>query len=191
MTVKHNSRCKAHALVLALMTGCVVVIDGCQDRAATRQPSGGGHEAATRREPEGALSNDRVVTCDLRCEWTSEGLVARLSFTNGGTSGIRILKRNLLLGEESVELTWSPFEVSHNGIRVPYTGKLVKRAAPTDADYRELNAGEVVRTTVNVSRAYDIAAPGGYRIRYVSVNILPHLSDVVDVVSNSVDVDKK
>src|SRR5262249_27216612 len=117
-----------------------------------------------------ARNKSPAVTCELRCEWTPEGLIANLSFKNVSAGDGKERERRLLAGDEAGELTWSPFEVTHRGVRVPYAGKMVKRAAPRDADYRTLAPGEVVTATTNLKDAYHFTEPGAYRIRYASVN---------------------
>ncbi len=131
-----------------------------------------------------------IVTCDLRCEWTSEGLLANLTFKNVADGDVKLLNRNLLQGDEANELSWSPFEITHRGARVPYSGKRVKRAAPTAADYRVLTPGEVVNATVNVGAAYDLSGPGDYRFRYASVNFTPEGQKRIDIASNTVETTK-
>jgi hypothetical protein len=129
-----------------------------------------------------------VVTCDLRCEWTAEGLIANLSFKNVSGDDVAILQRNLLIGDEASELTWSPFEITRRGARIPYRGKMVKRPAFTNADYRVLTPGEVVNATVSVGTAYDVSPPGVYRLRYASVNFSPDGDKRIDVASNVVEI---
>ncbi|HXY35668.1 MAG TPA: hypothetical protein VEI07_15655 [Planctomycetaceae bacterium] len=129
-----------------------------------------------------------VVTCNLRCEWTAEGLMANLAFQNVSDGEVAILQRNLLIGDDAGELTWSPFEITRRGARIPYNGKVVKQPAPTNADYRVLAPGEVVNATVNVGSAYDVSPPGVYRVRYASVNFSRDGNERIDIASNTVEV---
>jgi hypothetical protein len=129
-----------------------------------------------------------LVTCDLHCEWTAEGPVANLSFKNVSGSDVALLQRNLLTGDDATELSWSPFEVTRNGARVPFRGKAVNRAAPKQDDYRVLTPGEVVTATVNVASAYDFSAPGTYNIRYASVNFARDGHKRIDIASNAVEL---
>jgi hypothetical protein len=164
---------------IALVATCVVALAGC-----------GKARVGTEGMSDDAWAKSPLVTCDLRCDWTSEGLIANLSFKNVTDSDLKLLNRNLLVGDEANELTWSPFEVTRRGARVPYSGKAEKRAAPTAADYRVLAPGEVVNATVNVGSAYDLSAPGAYRIRYASVNFVPETRKRIDIASNTVEVAK-
>ena len=49
--------------------------------------------------------------------------------------------------------------------RLPYVGRVVKRAAPTATDYLAIAAGEKREHVVTVSQAYDAREAGEYRIR--------------------------
>jgi peptidyl-Lys metalloendopeptidase len=171
-------RRKALLLFLPTLAACAMALAGCRDRSGVDS----GDQDSRNKGP--------VVTCELRCEWTSEGLVANLSFKNVSDGDVKILDRSLLAGDEATELTWSPFEVTHHGARVPYAGKVVKRAAPTNADYHTLTPGEVVNATVNITSAYNLSAPGAYRVRYASVNFSPDGAKRIDIASNSVDITK-
>jgi hypothetical protein len=143
----------------------------------------------------GTTDNDErkkapAVTCDLRCEWTTDGPIANVSFTNVSGGEVALLQRNLLIGDETTELSWSPFEVTRTGARVPFRGAAVNHAAHKEGDYRVLTPGEVVTATVNVSSAYDFSAPGTYSIRYASVNFARDAHKRIDIASNTVELAK-
>jgi hypothetical protein len=160
---------------LALAAICGVLAGGCgrlQTSASTAQ------------------DDAKSVTCELRCDWTSDGLIANLAFKNVSDGEVKLPKRTLLLGDEATELTWSPFEITHRGARIPFGGKSVQRTAPTAADYHVLAPGEVVNATVNVGNTYDVSAPGPYRIRYASVNFAPESQSRIDIASNAVEIAK-
>jgi hypothetical protein len=170
---------QGRALAIAALAACLTVAEGC---GKAQVPSGAGSDDPRYRIP--------VVTCDLRCDWTSEGLIANLSFKNVSESEVKILNRNLLQGDEATELTWSPFEVAHLGARIPYSGQSVNHAAPTAADYHVLAPGEVVNATVNVGSAYNVSGSGPYRIRYASVNFSPDAQKRIDIASNVIQIAK-
>jgi hypothetical protein len=174
------TRAKTHTPALAGLAACVIVIGGC----------GGARVSSGVDSGQDARTQPPIVTCELRCEWTSEGLIANLSFKNVSDGDVSLLKRNLLIDDEATDLTWSPFEVTHRGARIPYGGKLVKRTPPTGEDYRVLTPGEVVSATVNVGSAYDLSAPGAYHIRYASVNFPPDAQKRIDIASNAVEIAK-
>jgi hypothetical protein len=173
-------RCKVVVFALSGLAACVMMNGGC-GRAGVSSGAGPGQDGRTKTP---------IVTCELRCEWTSEGLIANLSFKNVSDGDVALLQRNLLMGDEATDLTWSPFEVTHNGARIAYGGKAVKRASPSDADYRVLAPDEVLNATVNVGSAYDLSAPGAYRIRYASVNFSPDAQKRIDIASNVVEFAK-
>jgi hypothetical protein len=132
-----------------------------------------------------------IVTCDLHCEWTADGLIANLTFKNTTpTTNIRLLKRNLLMGEEATQPTWSPFEIIRNSVRIPFSGKGATPPKPTEADYHQLAPGDSVTATVNVGSAYDLSKPGTYRLRYECVNFSPDVYGRIDIASNWVDIEK-
>jgi peptidyl-Lys metalloendopeptidase len=54
------------------------------------------------------------------------------------------------------------FQVSRNGEPVQYEGQMVKRPLPSAADFAMLRAGETLRTTVDLSGAYDMSKSGEY-----------------------------
>lgn len=173
------SQSKTRAPALLGLAACLMVMGGCGARVSSGVDSG-----------QDARANAPIVACELRCDWTSEGLIANLSFKNVSDSDVKLLNRNLLVGDEATELTWSPFEVTRNSARIPYRGSAVKRAAPTAADYRVLMPGEVVNATVNIGSAYDVSAPGAYRVRYASVNFSPDTQGRIDIASNAVEITK-
>jgi peptidyl-Lys metalloendopeptidase len=61
------------------------------------------------------------------------------------------------------------FRVTRDGQPVAYTGPLVKRGAPTDADYVRLGAGESLRYEVELTGVYDLSRNGQYAIEYTGL----------------------
>lgn len=71
-------------------------------------------------------------------------------------------------------LTWgTPFEgawrqpfvvVTRDGVAVPYTGALVKRGAPLPGEYLRIPAGGSRRAALDLREAFDLSAPGAYRV---------------------------
>ncbi|TDR45864.1 peptidyl-Lys metalloendopeptidase [Tahibacter aquaticus] len=58
------------------------------------------------------------------------------------------------------------FSVSQNGAPVAYTGRLVKRPAPTEADYVTIAPGQTVSVEVDLTAYYDMRKGGQYSVRY-------------------------
>ena len=60
------------------------------------------------------------------------------------------------------------FEIYRQGKRIEYTGPMIKRAAPTEADYVTLRPGETKRISVDLTGAYDLSQGGQYDVRFKS-----------------------
>jgi peptidyl-Lys metalloendopeptidase len=58
------------------------------------------------------------------------------------------------------------FKVFRNGQAVAYTGPMIKRAAPTEADYVVLRPGESKLVSVDLGQAYDLSRPGQYTVQF-------------------------
>lgn len=58
------------------------------------------------------------------------------------------------------------FDVYQNGERIAYTGRLVKRPAPTAADYVEIKPGESLSAEVDLTAVYDMRKGGNFNVRY-------------------------
>jgi peptidyl-Lys metalloendopeptidase len=58
------------------------------------------------------------------------------------------------------------FELTCNGVNVPYRGPVVKREAPADRDYVEIGPGASKAATVNLAAAYDVGRDGACRVRW-------------------------
>jgi len=92
----------------------------------------------------------------------TEDVVLHVAITNPNSYSIRILKWFTPL--DGVER--SLFTVLRNGEPVPYVGRMVKRAAPTDKDYITLMAGESVTSDVNLSDYYVLSVSDDYEVMY-------------------------
>ncbi|MDB5748475.1 MAG: peptidase [Massilia sp.] len=58
------------------------------------------------------------------------------------------------------------FDITRDGAKIPYTGALIKRARPTQADYYLLKPGASHTVKVELSALYDLSVTGDYAIRY-------------------------
>lgn len=96
--------------------------------------------------------------------WLGEqdDVVVRFTLTNEGSEKARVPAWQTPLRGIDNNL----FAVGLNGERVAYTGRLVKRAAPTAQDYITLAPGQSITTRVELSSSYDLGLPGEYTIQY-------------------------
>lgn len=62
------------------------------------------------------------------------------------------------------------FDVTFADEVLPYRGRVVKRAAPGEADYLDIAAGEKKEVTVNLSQAYDTRTAGTYQVQLKTID---------------------
>ena len=78
-------------------------------------------------------------------------VLVELTFINQGKTTVWIPRE--LAAEK--ELTGRRFDVRNfDNKPLPYTGKMVKRAAPTAADYQPLEPGKMLMNTIDITRSY-------------------------------------
>lgn len=58
------------------------------------------------------------------------------------------------------------FHISRDGQEVTFEGRMVKRAAPTAADFAILRPGRSIRSVVELGKSYDLSKPGHYNVTY-------------------------
>lgn len=81
-------------------------------------------------------------------------VLVELTLTNQGTATVWIPRE--MAAEK--ELTGPRFDVRDAGGRpVAYTGKMVKRAALTSADYQPLEPGKMLMNTIDITHTYAFA----------------------------------
>lgn len=96
-----------------------------------------------------------------------ESLEVMFTLENNGSDSVRILPWGTPL--EAV-LSADIFEVTYNDAVLPYRGRVVKRATPTDTDYVLIEAGDSLEALVNLSQAYDVRSSGIYSIGFKLAN---------------------
>ncbi|TDR45863.1 peptidyl-Lys metalloendopeptidase [Tahibacter aquaticus] len=84
------------------------------------------------------------------------------SLSNTGTSTLHVLRWMTPLDGVSNNL----FRVSQDGRAVAYTGRLVKRAAPTESDYLPLAPGQSISAEVDLTAYYDMRKGGQFGVTY-------------------------
>ncbi len=84
------------------------------------------------------------------------------------------------------------FEVTRDGVKLPYLGAHYKRAAPTARDYYVLKPGASHTTRVEISALYDMSVTGDYSVRYhaASVNLFTSKTDTQGKVAVASQVDE-
>jgi peptidyl-Lys metalloendopeptidase len=60
------------------------------------------------------------------------------------------------------------FRISREGEEVRFHGRMIKRAAPTMAEFAVLRPGQVHRSVVELGRMYDLSKPGLYTVTYAT-----------------------
>lgn len=114
----------------------------------------------------GARAQSDAVTATLSAAQTSfssaDRVVVKLTLANTGASTAGLLR--WLTPEDGVAAPI--FVVERDGVRVAYTGRIAKRAAPTDSDYVFLDAGASVTWDVDLTDAYDFSTTGTYAVLY-------------------------
>lgn len=102
------------------------------------------------------------VTPEKNMLGASDNVVVNVTMTNTSSSPQYVLKWRTPFAGTSAPL----FEVQRDGAAVPYTGALVKRKAPTQADYYLLKPGASHTVKVELSALYDMSVSGDYSVRY-------------------------
>ena len=93
---------------------------------------------------------------------TSRAVALRFNLTNESDHDVKVLVWHTPLAGFSQDL----FDVQRDGQTVAYIGPLVKRAAPTAADFVTIEAGATLSGSFDLSEGYDTSRPGRYTIRY-------------------------
>lgn len=93
---------------------------------------------------------------------TGEPVTVHVTIANPGERRIAILRWRTPLDGASAPL----FTVTRDGAPVRYLGRMVKRPAPTDADYVTLEPGASVTADVDLAKHYALDAPGRYVVAY-------------------------
>ena len=90
--------------------------------------------------------------------------VVPVGFTlrNDDGAAITVLKRQTPLEGFLGDL----FEVTLEGRRVEYRGRMVKRGPPTAVEFVTVGTGSHVHATVDLVEGYDLSQPGRYRVRF-------------------------
>lgn len=97
---------------------------------------------------------------------SSDDVHVNVTLTNTGTTAQHVLKYYTPFSGSDEAL----FEVTRDGVKVPFLGRHYKRTAPTAADYVVLKPGKSYSQKVELSALYDMSVTGDYKIRYVAAS---------------------
>ena len=115
----------------------------------------------------GAQAASNGVTVTLSAEKNNLGkdddVVVQVTITNTSSSPQYMLKWHTPFDTEIEE---SLFDVTRDGVALPYLGAHAKRPAPTSTDYYLLKPGASHTARVELSSLYDMSVSGDYVVRY-------------------------
>ncbi|SHG44112.1 M35 family metallo-endopeptidase [Massilia sp. CF038] len=113
-----------------------------------------------------AQAGNRGITASVAAEKATLGkadnVTVRLTLTNTSAQPQLILKWHTAFGEIEESL----FEITRDGVKVPYLGAHYKRGAPTAGDYYLLQPGASHTVKVELSDMYDMSITGQYTVSY-------------------------
>jgi peptidyl-Lys metalloendopeptidase len=114
----------------------------------------------------GAHAESKGITASVAAEKSALGKTdnvrVKLTITNTSSQPQLMLKWHTAFGEIEESL----FEITRDGVKVPYLGAHYKRGAPTASDYYLLKPGASHTVTVELSDMYDMSITGQYAISY-------------------------
>ncbi len=119
-----------------------------------------------------SASSGLLVSLDVDKSVLPQGrVVVRASMSNKSEEGVTFLPWNTPFESQ---ITGPGFIVirSDSGEEVPYVGPMVKRRAPSSADYVTLDVGQVLTNSVDITQAFEFCADVSYEIKPK-----PHLFD--------------
>ena len=121
--------------------------------------------AAAVAAPSTARTNPLKVSIVAKTGSASDFLGAvEVTVTNTSRHAVRVPKWQLPSDFVEQKL----FQVSRDGKPVQYEGPMIKRGLPTASDFAVLRPGQSVRTTVDLSAAYDLSRTGDYVVTFAS-----------------------
>jgi peptidyl-Lys metalloendopeptidase len=92
----------------------------------------------------------------------SDDVVLKVTITNTSSSPQYVLKWHTPFAGIEDHI----FDVTRDGVALPYLGKHYKRGAPTAKDYYVLKPGASHTSTVEISSVYDMTVTGDYAVKY-------------------------
>jgi peptidyl-Lys metalloendopeptidase len=110
---------------------------------------------------------------------SSDDVVFRVTITNTSSTPQYVLKWHTPFAGVEDHL----FDVTRDGVDVPYLGRHYKRGAPTAKDYYVLKPGQSQTSRVELSAMYDMSVTGDYAVKYhaASVNLFLGAKEVASL----------
>ena len=102
------------------------------------------------------------VALDKAALGPSEDVLVKVTITNTSSTPQYVLKARTPFDGLSAPL----FDITRDGAKVAYTGAMIKRGKPTQADYYLLKPGASHTVKVELSSLYDMSVSGDYAIKY-------------------------
>ncbi|MGJ9418193.1 M35 family metallo-endopeptidase [Massilia sp. CMS3.1] len=102
------------------------------------------------------------VALDKAALGPSDDVLVKVTITNTSSTPQYVLKARTPFEGLSAPL----FDITRDGAKVAYTGALIKRGKPTQADYYLLKPGASHTVKVELSSLYDMSVSGDYAIKY-------------------------
>ena len=127
---------------------------------------------------------EQQVQVNLVVQVQGRSVTATLTFRNASGQDAFIERVNACDGGR---IRNDLFEITKDDQRVPYIGRLAKRAAPGPEDFIKLAPGQSLSNTVQLESVYAFPPGAGtYKIRYSAYNPFPDRDGFFELVSNEV-----
>lgn len=102
------------------------------------------------------------ISMDKHALGASDDVVVSVTMTNTSSTPQSVLKWHTPFADIEEAL----FEVTRDGVKVPYEGMHVKRPAPKASDYFTIQPGKSHTVAIELSAMYNMGVTGEYQIRY-------------------------
>lgn len=105
-----------------------------------------------------------VVTAPASVQLVEPVVPVGFTLRNEGSAAITVLRRQTPLEGILGDL----FEVTFEGRRLDYRGRMVKRGPPTADEFVTIAPGSLTHATFDLGEGYDLSSRGRYRVRFVA-----------------------
>lgn len=114
-------------------------------------------------DPQATPSVNTIITTDKVTYTIGEPIALTMTIENTGKTAYTFLDWGTPLEER---FTNNCMLITKGDKTIPYTGIMVKRMAPTEADYTTLMSGEKASGSIGLLNGYKITEPGTYNIQF-------------------------